>query len=257
MSRSERQEKILELLQKEKSVKIKDLAHFFDVSILTIRRDFDELSERGQINKVYGGAVLPEESLILPGQSFFYSRLKKHHTEKRHIAESAAALVQEGDVIALDIGTTCLELAKQLKNRRNITILTNSIPILLELMNSDLEVYSLGGQLRGSQLSLYGSIALHSLEDFVISKAFIGAGGITLENGLTNYHRDSAELCTAIIRRAERTILLVDNNKFGKNASAVIGPLEIVDTIITDNGILPQYANEITARGIKLIIAKQ
>lgn len=257
MLRNERQRKILELLQQEKSVKIKELAQQLGVSIITIRRDFDELSDSGQIKKIYGGAVLPEESPVFPGHPFFNSRLQQQQVEKIHIAETAASLVQDGDVIALDIGTTCLELAKQLKNRRNLTILTNSIPILLELMYSDLEVYSLGGQLRGSQQSLHGSIALHSLEDFFVSKAFISAGGITLDNGLTDHNRDSAELCAAIIRRAEQAILLADNSKFGKNAAAVIGPLEMVDTIITDDGLPKQYADGITASGVQLIMAKR
>ena len=257
MRRNERQGKILELLQQEKSVEIKDLAKRFGVSIITIRRDFDELSDSGQIKKIYGGAMLPDNPPVLSGHPFFNSRLQQQQVEKIHIAEAAASLIQERDVIALDIGTTCLELAKQLKNRRNLTILTNSIPILLELMNSDLEVYSLGGQLRGSQQSLHGSIALRSLEDFFVSKAFISVGGVTLENGLTDHNRDSAELCSAIIRRAEQAILLADNSKFGKNAASVIGPLEMVDTIITDSGLPKQYADDITARGIKLIVAKR
>ena len=257
MLRRERQARIIGLLKEEKSVTIKDLAQRLDVSVITIRRDFEELSRSGQIKKVYGGAVLPDTPPGQPGQPFFTSRLHQQRAEKIHIAAEAARLVEDGDLILLDIGTTCLEVARQLKDRKHLTVLTNSIPILVELMDSELEVYSLGGQLRSKQQSLYGSIALKSLGDFCVNRAFISVAGITLANGLTGHNRDSAELCAAIIQRAEQAVLVADSRKFGKNSMAVIGPLDCVDTIITDAGLSKEYADEIRARGIDLIIAGQ
>lgn len=254
MLRKERQGKILAILKQEKRVIIKELAQRLGVSVITIRRDFDELSGSGRIKKVYGGAVLPDIAPVQQGQPLFSARIHRQRAEKIHIAQAAAALVQENDVIVLDIGTTCLEVARQVKDFSNITVLTNSVPILVELMDSELEIYSLGGRLRSKQQALYGSIALKSMEDFCVNKAFISAANITLENGLTGVHRDSAELCSAIIQRADQAILVADSSKFEKNSLAVIGPLECVDTIITDSGISKRYADEIRARGIRLII---
>ena len=256
MLQKERQNKIIELLKQQKTVKIKELAELFDVSIITIRRDFDILEESGVIKKIYGGAMLVETTPAEIVQPFFSARIEKHRAEKLLVASAAAALVQNGDTIVLDIGTTCFEVAKQLKKHSDVTVLTNSLPILNELVGTDLTVYSLGGLLRSGELALCGSVAMNSLKDFCVNKAFISAAGITLENGLTNHNRDNAKLCAAIVDRADQTILVTDSSKFDRNAFAVVGPLECVDTIITDSGISQEYADEIRQRGIQLIIAE-
>lgn len=257
MLQKERQNRIVELLQQEKTIKIKELAQLFDVSIITIRRDFDMLEEAGLIKKIYGGASLPENAGIESIQPFFSARIEKHRAEKLSIASAAAALVQNGDTIVLDIGTTCLEVARLLKKRANITVLTNSLPILNELVGTNVTVYSLGGLLRSEELALCGSIATNSLSNFCVNKAFIGTGGITLENGLTNHNQDNARLCQAIVSRADQAILVADSSKFDKNAFAVIGPIECVDVIITDKGISQKYAEEIRQRGVELILAQR
>ena len=99
------------------------------------------------------------------------------------------------------------------------------------------------------------SLAFNSLNDFCVDKAFIGAGGISLENGITDHNRDSAELCSAIINRSRQTILVADSSKFGRDVSAVIGPLSSVKTVITDSGISKEYADGLRQMGIELIIA--
>ena len=256
MLQTKRQEAIVKLLRQEKSVKIKELAEQFGVSVITIRRDFDELVEKGLIKKVYGGAVLAENPVADRGKLLFSARLARQHAEKVRIARAAAELVQEGDVIVLDIGTTCLEIARQLKHHRDVTVLTNSLPILNELIDTELTVYSLGGRLRNGEFALCGNLALNSLENFCISKAFVSAGGVTLEKGLTGHNRESMELCAAIIAHTDRAILVADSSKFGKNAFAVIGPLDRMDTVITDDGISEEYAEGIRERGIRLLIAE-
>ena len=236
MLRKERQKKILELLQKEGSVKITELTEKFDVSVITIRRDFDEMVSAGLIKKVYGGAEPVEKpSVGQEIQRFFHTRLALNHKEKKMIGIAAAKLISEGETIVLNIGTTALEIAKNLRDFEDLTVLTNSIPILLELANTRLDVYSLGGKLRGNELALHGSLAFNSLDGFCVDKAFIGAGGITLENGITAHTRDSAELHAAIARRSRHTILVTDSSKFGRDASAIISPLALVKTIVTDS----------------------
>jgi len=255
MLRKDRQNQIMKILQKKGSVKIPELAEAFDVSVITIRRDFDEMVSAGLIKKVYGGAILadrqePESS----AQRLFHSRLERNHREKQLIGAAAASLVKEGETIVLNIGTTALEIAKNLQHFENLTVLTNSIPIISELANSRLNVYSLGGKLRGDELALYGSLAFNSLNDFCVDKAFIGAGGVTLANGITDHNRDSAELCSAIVHRSRQTILVTDSSKFGRDVSAVIGPLNSVEIIITDSGITQEYADGLREAGIELII---
>ena len=255
MLRKERQQQIMNMLHKQGSVKIPELAETFGVSIITIRRDFDEMVEEGLIQKVYGGAILaaqtaPETDV----QRLFHTRLERNHRQKKAIGIAAANLVKERETIVLNIGTTALEIAKNLRDVEDLTVLTNSIPILSELANTRLNVYSLGGKLRGNELALHGSLAFNSLNDFCVDKAFIGAGGITLENGITDHNRDSAELSSTIVNRSRKTILVIDSSKFGRDASAVVGPLNIVDTIITDSGIPAEYAEGLRSMGIELII---
>jgi DeoR/GlpR family transcriptional regulator of sugar metabolism len=167
---------------------------------------------------------------------------------------AAAKLVKNAETIILDIGTTALEVAKNLETYEDLTILTNSIPILNQLASTNLNVYSLGGKLRGNELALHGSLAYKALNDFCVDKAFIGAGGVTLENGITDHNLDSAELCSAIAKRSRQTILVTDSSKFGKDASVIIGPLKCVEIIITDSGIPAEYAEGIRQAGIELII---
>lgn len=256
MLQKERKNQILAMLNKEGMVKIPHLAKAFGVSVITIRRDLDELVRAGAVQKVYGGAVLAEKASPEPeAQRLFHARLAQNHREKRLIGMAAAKLVEDGETIILNIGTTPLEVAKHLGDLDDLTVLTNSLPILNQLANTRLNVYSLGGKLRGNELALHGSLAFKALNDFCVDKAFIGAGGITLKNGITDHNLDSAELCTAIASRSRQTILVTDSSKFGKDASVIVGPLTCVDTIITDSGIPAEYAEGIRKAGIELIIA--
>ena len=255
MIQKERRNQILTMLHKQGMVKIPELVKAFGVSVITIRRDLDEMVRAGWVQKVYGGAILAPQAAPEPdAQRLFHARLANNHREKMMIGMAAAKLVKDGETIILDIGTTALEVAKNLGAYEDLTVLTNSIPILNQLANTKLNVYSLGGRLRGNELALHGSLAFKALNDFCVDKAFIGAGGITLKNGITDHNLDSAELCTAIASRSRQTILVTDSSKFGKDASVIIGPLNSVETIITDSGISPEYADGIRQAGIELII---
>ena len=255
MLQKERRNQILALLHKQEMVKIPDLAKVFGVSVITIRRDLEELVRAGQIEKVYGGAILAPQAAVEPeAQRLFHARLAHNHREKMMIGMAAAKLVKDGETVILNIGTTALAVAKHLETYDDLTVLTNSIPILNQLANTRLNVYSLGGKLRGNELALHGSLAFKALNDFCVDKALIGAGGISLENGITDHNLDSAELCSAIAKRSRQTILVADSSKFGKDASVIIGPLTCVETIITDAGIPAEYAEGIRQAGIELII---
>ncbi len=255
MQQSERQGRILKLLEEKKTVTIPELTEACGVSVITIRRDLDALAGKGLIRKVYGGASLPErQPLDLSPHPSFLSRITRHHDHKERLGFTAASLVQEGDTVILDIGTTCLEIAKALKKRVGITVLTNSLAILNELADSGLEVHALGGRLRGRELSLTGQQACEAMKDFYANKAFISVSGVSLENGLTDFNIDSSELCAAITRRAGHVYLVTDSSKFGKIAFSVIGPLECVHSVITDSGIPQEYADAFKARGVELIL---
>lgn len=253
MMQEVRQASILNILHENGSVKIKDLAKQFNVSIVTVRRDLDKLAADGLVTKVYGGAVMPQRYRAGYLQILDIS-VSPHRREKELIGVSAAALVQEGETVLLDIGETVLEVAKNIRNRQNITILTPSVPVLTEMASTNLPIYSLGGCMRNREMAFYGSLALYSLSQFCVDKAFIGCAGLTIDHGITDYSSDSAELHTAVAQRAKQSILVTDSSKFERDAFAVIGPIDCVDVIITDSGISSEYAEAIRSRGVELII---
>lgn len=257
MSQKQRQDLIISMLNEQKTVNINDLSKHFNVSVITIRRDIDTLVDQGIAKKVYGGATLVKERSQENGthHPYFYNRLMKNHKEKALIGSTAAKYIHDGDTIILDIGTTCLEIAKHIKERNDITVLTNSLAILNELLDSDLEVHALGGKLRSKEMSLVGSQAYTALSEFCATKAFISAGAISLANGLTDFNRDSAELCAAIMRRADHVYLVADSTKFGKSTFSVLGGLDCIDTLITDSGIPEEYLRKFESIGVEVIIA--
>lgn len=253
MMQEVRQANILNILHESGSVKIKELAERFDVSIVTIRRDLDELSAAGLVTKVYGGAVMPQRYQAGRLQILDAST-SSHHREKELIGAAAAALVQDGQTVFLDIGETVLEVAKNIGSRQNITVLTPSIPILVELASTELPIYCLGGRMRNQEMAFYGSLAMYALSQFCVDIAFIGCGGLTMDHGITDYSSDSGELHTAIAHRAKRSVLVTDSSKLGRDSFAIIGPVNCVDTIITDSGISEKYAEAIRSTGVELIV---
>lgn len=253
MMQEVRQAKILNILHECGSVKIKSLSEQFDVSIVTIRRDLDELAAAGLVTKVYGGAVMPQRYQAGSLQILDASA-SSHHREMELIGAAAAKLIREGDTVFLDIGETVLEIARNIRSRKDITVLTPSVPILMELSKSDLPVYSLGGRMRNREMAFYGSLAIYALNQFCVDIAFIGCGGVTLDHGITDYSSDSSELHAAIAQRAKRPVLVTDSSKFGRDSFAIIGPISTVSTIITDSNLPREYANAIREQGIQLIL---
>ena len=254
MLNKDRQNIIIDMLNQDKSVQIPDLAEKFNVSIATIRRDLRELEEQNLIKRIYGGAVLPEKPTLQP----YFPRANRHKEEKSLLGAVAASLVQEGETIVLDIGTTVLEVAKNIKNIQNLMVISNSLPILTELEPcSNIQLFSMGGQLNANMHALTGYIAEQTLNNFCVDKAFIGVAGISMEYGLTNFNQESAQLCAATIRRAKKSILVADSSKFGMTNFAVVGSLNCVDTVITDEGIPEKYKTYFESNGIELIIASK
>ena len=251
----ERQNLILDMLGANRTVRIPERTERFGVAVATSRRDLDILESNGLIRRIYGGAELAERKGY--EQPIFNTRVTRNAQNKALIGSAAARLISEGDTIVLDIGTTTLEVAKNIGDVPHLTVLTNSLPVLNELVSGSANVYALGGRLRSQELSIGGSMAEETLNSFFVDKAFVGAGGITLENGITDFTPDSAQLCSAIMKRANEVILVADSSKFNKNVFAKDAPLSHVDTVVTDSGIPEEYVKAFAKMEIKLIIADE
>ncbi|MBQ3532807.1 MAG: DeoR/GlpR transcriptional regulator [Oscillospiraceae bacterium] len=250
----ERQSVIMEMLEKHKVVKISDIANRFGVSNETARRDLDVLQDSHHVKRIYGGAILQEDSSAAEPQHKI--RSAKRHTQKVSIGRAAAALVNSGETIILDIGTTTLEIARHLKGLSDITVLSNSLPIINELSNSSVNLYCLGGKVNTDELSMSGKIAEDSLQKFFVDRAFIGAGGVTLEGGISDYNSEEAVVRQAIIQRANQVVLVADSGKFGSNAFASVCGLEQVDVVVSDENLPIDFQEALSKfSNLRLILA--
>lgn len=248
MLAKERQSIILDILRTKNIIKISDIVKQFDVSNETARRDLEALQDQKLIKRIYGGAVLTE---LPPQETQYASRSGLGHAEKRAIGKAAAALVNEGETILIDTGTTMLEIARNLKHMNNLTVVTNSLPVINELANSNVCVFVLGGQLNPDELCMVGGITIDAMKNFFVDKAFMGAGGVTFTGGITDYSADV--YCRRfIVERANKVILVADSNKFGYNAFSFVCAFDQVDMVISDSCLSKEYINGIRDRKMEL-----
>lgn len=251
----ERQNKIIEMLQNQKIVKISEIVHLFDVSNETARRDLESVQDMGIARRIYGGAVLiaptDRKNNLLQGQIV----VRQHGREERDaIGQMAATLIHEGESVILDTGTTVHEIAKRLKGMHNLTVLTNSIHVLNELLDSEITVYVMGGRLNPDERTLTGYITENAINSFYVDKAFVGAGGVTFDGGISDYNIYESSYKKLICDHASKVYLVAHSEKFGTNALAASFPLSKVDVIITDTNLNPEYADRIRDMGIELIM---
>ncbi len=249
-----RRQQILEIVERKQSVTVARLCESLDVSEVTIRRDLRHLSDQQLIRRVHGGAVSGrgrnyEPSTLIRGET--------NQEQKKAIAEEAVKLVNEGESIALDVGTTTLAFAHELVGVSNLTIITGSLPIANVLVDSpNCRLILTGGVIRTQEKSMIGHISRRSYQDFHLDKAFIGVGGVDLDAELTEYNLDDTLVKQVMIERARQIIVLADSSKLGRICFARVASLDVVDTLVTDSGIPARLASEFQNRGIELIIAE-
>ncbi|MFI3211794.1 MAG: DeoR/GlpR family DNA-binding transcription regulator [Eubacteriales bacterium] len=228
----ERRNLILEKLQEEKKVIVSELSVQFNVSEETIRRDLDKLDKDGLAIKSYGGAVLNENTNIdMP----FNVRKKRNVTGKQKIAEAIGDLIEDGDHVILDASTTAVFIAKALKNKNRLTIITNSIEVLVEL--SDVvgwNIISCGGNLKAKYLAMVGTKAIEGLQGYYAEKAVISCKGIDITKGVTDATEVFADTKKAMIGSAKQHILAADHTKFDRVAFTKICDMNLVDVVVTD-----------------------
>lgn len=211
---------------------ITELAEELQVSEATVRRDLRSLEERGCAQRVHGGAIRVDDRRPEP---LFHEKTSRRTAEKERIAERALELIEDGDSIYLDGGSTVLALARRLNNRRYLTIVTNSLMAAAELMESGHRLILLGGEFRPISRTLVGPLTAPVGESINIAKAFFGTLGLTAA-GLSTTDPNEAYTKMLIMRRAERSILLSDSTKFGHASLVASGELELLNTVVTDLG---------------------
>lgn len=230
----ERKHTILAQLATQGKVQVQTLAQLFQVSTETIRRDLDRLEKEGELRKVYGGAVRVRSGMV---EAPFQKRSQLQLQEKQAIGAAAAALVEDGETIMLDNGTTTLEIMRQLQHRSHVTVITNSVPILTVALESFAgKIIFAGGEIHTAVLASTGPAAHEMLNQFRVNKAFISAGGVSFTDGITDYVLEEAMISRKMMERAEEAILVADHTKFGRSTFARIAPVEHISMVITDSG---------------------
>lgn len=249
----ERQAQILEWLSRQQRITIGDICRVWNVSEATARRDLEALASAGKIRRVRGGAIaLPQAPPELP----LLQRQGEQAEEKMRIGRAAAALVQDGETVFLGSGTTVLEVARELRRRRNLTVITNSLPVVNTLVGQDgITLICLGGMLRASELSFIGHITEQDLAEVRADKVFMGTRAISLEAGLTNDYLPETMTDRAILRIGREVVIVADHTKFGRVAMAFLAPLSSIHTIVTDRGVAPEFVQALEAQGIRVILA--
>ena len=251
----DRREQILTLLKKDGSVKVVDLVKRFGVSIETIRRDLEALEEEGFLRRVYGGAVREsrrsEETLL-------QERMVQNAAEKERIGKAAAAFVQDGDVIGIDVGTTTLEMARALLQRDlRIIVITNSIQIAATLSASEkIEVILIGGRVRHGELSVGGHMLTEAnMRLFQTDKLFLGVGGISDKFGITDFREEETAFRRIGIERTKEVYALADHSKFGVTAMYHVCDADRIHTVVTDAGTGRDMISALRMKGAQVVIA--
>jgi DeoR/GlpR family transcriptional regulator of sugar metabolism len=249
----ERLDQILDLLHQQGRVSVATLSERFDVSAVTIRNDLSTLDAQGRLVRTHGGAVLRANNTAeLPA---FALRKDLRSAEKERIGRAAAALVRDGEAIALDASTTAWHVARHLKARRELTVVTNGLYVALEFLDSpSVTVVMPGGSLRAESASLVGAEGACILDRYHLQKGFFGAGGFTLEEGLTDTSQYEVELKRRMVARSREVIAIVDSTKWGQVAFVPLVPIDQLHRIISDTQAPPDRVAALQARNIPVTL---
>jgi DeoR family fructose operon transcriptional repressor len=247
-----RLEQLRRVLRQNQVVRIEELCVQLRVSAATIRRDLDVLEKLGEVRRVHGGAVSVDSRLEEP---LFDDKTSLAAREKHRIAQTALRYIQPNDTIYLDGGSTVLELARLLKERTNLTVVTNSLRAAIELASRGPRLILVGGDLRRLSQTVVGPLTRLMLNQVHIDRAFMGTIGMTLEEGLTTTDPSEAYTKELVMQHAREVFLLVDSSKIGKVSFTRAGQVEGIRVFITDKLADRKFLRGLRKRGIEVVRA--
>ena len=248
----ERRQHILGLIQSRGRVLVNELSENLGISQITIRKDLDYLHAKGQVQRTHGGA-LPLTAGAMSDPTL-QEKMRQHSQEKQRIATAAARLVQEGQCVMIDSGTTTTVVAQALRHFRHLTVITNAINIAADLAGTDFEVILTGGTLRKNSFSLVGPLAEDVLDEMHADILFLGVDGFDLEIGLTTPNVLESRVNRAMVKAAKRVVVVCDSTKFHRRSLSRIVPPPSVHCIITDKGLSESDAEALRGRDIEVIL---
>ncbi len=248
----ERQKQILSLLERQGRLSVAEIVEQFSISKATARRDLESLASHGKAQRVHGGVISVEQA---PPEQPILNRKSEQVDEKTRIGRAAASLVADKETLFLGSGTTVLEVARNLRSRKHLTVITNSLPVLNMLAGlKEITVISLGGMLRESEMSFIGHITEQALKEIRVDRVFIGTRGLSLEHGLTNDYLQETLTDRAILKIGREVIIVADYSKVNRVSTVLLAPLDAVNTLVTDTKVDKKFVQELKKQGINVIV---
>ena len=249
MLNEERRRLIGEMLHREGRVLVRQLARHFHTSQITIRKDLEFLDTQGVIQRTHGGALPVQSGALL--DPTLREKENLHREEKLRIARAAAQMVEEGQSVLLDSGTTTTAIARALKDIKKLVVITNAINIAAELAGTDIEVIVTGGMLRKNSFSLVGPVAEQAVRQLSADILFLGVDGFDTKLGLFTPNVFEAQVNRVMVQVSRKTVVVCDSSKFCRRSLCNIMPLAGVDTVITGKNISKQDLQALRDAGIR------
>ena len=256
VSSSGRRSAILQILKKNSNVSVTELSKRFGVSEVTIRKDLNLLKDRNLLVRTRGGAITNDTGTNEDEMSIRFKKLA-HYREKQAIGRAAADLIEDGDIIIIDSGTTALQVACSLHKFKNLTVLTNALNVAQEVLSyKRFNVILLGGNIRSSSESVVGALAESNLKMFYCDKLFLGVDSFSVENGISTPSVEEANINQIMISRSRKVIAVFDSSKVNKRSLAFITDLSKIDAVVTDDGLDKSIRSQLKAMDLEVITVK-
>jgi len=249
----ERQQRIHELVRERGVIRVDEVCAALGVSPATVRRDLEALEQQGRIRRVHGGALSTESRLDEP---FFDDKATIASLEKLQIARRALSLIRDRETIYLDGGSTVLELARLIRDRSDLVVVTNSLRAAHELSGAEPRLILIGGELRRRSQSLVGTLTRPVVRELHVDKAFMGTMGFSIESGMTTTDPNEAFTKVMVMENSDTVVLLADSTKQGSISFARAGELTDIDILITDGAFPAATRKEYKALGIEVVVTK-
>jgi DeoR/GlpR family transcriptional regulator of sugar metabolism len=249
----ERQKQILSLLSQQGRLSVAEIVAQFSISEATARRDLETLASQGKGQRVHGGILAVEQA---PPELPILEREREQADEKSRMGRAAARLVRNNETIFLGSGTTVVEIARNVREHKNLTVITNSLPVLNILAGlKEITVICLGGMLRESELSFIGHITEQALVEVRADKVFMGTRGVSLEHGLTNDYLQETLTDRAILKSGREIVIMADHTKINRVATVLLAPLNSMHTFVTDSAADKKFVQALKKQGISVVVA--
>jgi DeoR family fructose operon transcriptional repressor len=252
---AQRREKIQEYLAIYQIARSADLCNLLETSEATVRRDLEWLEKKGVLERTHGGAILSQRMLF---EQEYHQRVQHHPEEKRRIGELAASLIEDGDIVFINSGTTATQVLHHIRRDSKITIFTNNISAILDIGEPGFHYYLTGGEFQPRSNSLAGRFALDNLGLVYANKVILGVDGISLKHGCTVPTDPEAEVVRRMIERTKGQVIIVaDHSKWSVVSNFQVANIDEVDKLVTDEGFGSESVQALAEHSIEVLMARK